>query len=404
MAVSRRDLLRLGGVVPLVGLASGVTGCDRGGGSAPPLSPYGSPRTVGPPAGSPAGTGRSVLDFGALGDGRTDDTAALQRAFAAARPADTLSLPAGRSFLHSDVLVLAVPRVRLTGGGTLVATDEERSALQVSADGVVVQGIGLSVPHTTRRWQADGQHRLLVGAHDGVVVRDVDVRGAAATGVFLSGSRRFLLERVSVADSRADGIHITAGSTDGEVRGPMVTRTGDDGVAVVSYDKDQATCRSIRITAPVVRGTTGGRGISVVGGEDITYVDVDVQGSRAAAVYIACEGSPYDTRPTRRVQVLGGTIRDANTDTGIDHGAVLVYSGRDGGDVADVLVTGLQISGTRAGASRHVGVLAEHACSGIRLEDLHLTGGPAPFSTTRRGALTSLAAWTLGGAPYPVTG
>jgi len=56
---------------------------------------------------------------------------------------------------------------------------------------------------------------------------------------------------------------------------------GDDGVAVVSYEKDQATCRSIRITAPVVRDPAGGRGISVVGGEDIIYVDVDVQGSRA---------------------------------------------------------------------------------------------------------------------------
>ena len=51
-------------------------------------------------AGGKAGRGVSVLAFGAVGDGRTDDTVALQRALDSVPVGSALVLPAGRVFAH----------------------------------------------------------------------------------------------------------------------------------------------------------------------------------------------------------------------------------------------------------------------------------------------------------------
>ena len=90
---------------------------------------------------------RTVEDFGAKGDGRTDDTAALQRALEGVAVGGTLALTRGRTYLHSDVLTLTVADVVLTGGGTLLATQEERSALRIEADGVTLDGVAGCARH-----------------------------------------------------------------------------------------------------------------------------------------------------------------------------------------------------------------------------------------------------------------
>jgi hypothetical protein len=81
------------------------------------------------------------------------------------------------------------------------------------------------------------------------------------------------------------------------------------------------------------------------------------------------------------VQVLGGVISHANTNPEIDHGAVLVYSGRQGGDVHDVTISGLTISGTRNSASRQIGVVADggNAVSRVTFKDLRLSADPTPY-------------------------
>jgi hypothetical protein len=393
--VTRRDALRVGG---LAVLGLGLAACSSGqGGTQPSQAPV-----AAPPPGPPR-TVRRPEDSGAVGDGRADDTAALQRALAALQPGEALELGEGRTYLHADVLVVAVPGVRLQGAGTLLATRESRSSLKVLADDVEVQDVTLAVRSTSRRWDAPDQHRLYVGPHRGTALRRVHVTGSAAAGVFLAGASGFTLTEVEVADTRADGIHMTQGSHDGTVQSPRISRSGDDGVAVVSYLQDGAVCHDIAVTAPRVQTTTGGRGLSVVGGEDVSYSDIDVSASAAAGVYLACEGEPYNTYPTRRVTVRGGRVDRANTDADIDHGAVLVYSGRSGGDVRDVEVSGLDLTATRASASRQVGVIADAGpTSGVRLSDLTVAGSPEPFTSTPAG-LGTVTGWRVDGRARDVT-
>ncbi|MFC7574283.1 glycosyl hydrolase family 28-related protein [Klenkia terrae] len=59
----------------------------------------------------------SVTDMGAVGDGVTDDTAAVQAALDSAGRGDTVLLPAGRTFVQTRVLTVANAGVTVTGGG-----------------------------------------------------------------------------------------------------------------------------------------------------------------------------------------------------------------------------------------------------------------------------------------------
>ncbi len=132
--------------------------------------------------------------------------------------------------------------------------------------------------------------KLRLGPRADLIVEDVVVDGSAAAGVFVAGARGFRLEDAAVRSTRADGIHITAGSTDGTVVRPEVVGSGDDGVAVVSYGSDEDPVRRVVVQSPRVLDTTWGRGISVVGGTDITYADIYVERTDSAGVYIATGG------------------------------------------------------------------------------------------------------------------
>lgn len=324
-------------------------------------------------------TNRSVSASGAIPDDGADDTAALQRALDELRTGDTLTFGPG-TYLHSGVLTVRVLGVKLVGSAAkLVATDETRSAVRIDADDVTVTGLSFGVATTTRRFEAPEQHKLWISRHSGLVMSDVTITGSAAAGIFVDGASRFRIERPKVSDTRADGVHITGGSHDGVVEHPTVARTGDDGLAVVSYERDPVPCRSITITSPRVLGTTWGRGLSVVGGRNITYTDVLVQDSNAAALYIAVEGDPYFTRAVEDVAVNGGRLLRSNYNAAIDHGAILIYAGRAAIPLRGVTIRDLSIEDTRPDANHDVGVIAPNGRSpqDLRFDRVRFSGGPA---------------------------
>ncbi|MQA34002.1 glycosyl hydrolase family 28-related protein [Modestobacter roseus] len=347
-----------------------------------------------------------VESFGAVGDGVTDDTAALQEAFDSVPPGTTLVLRSGAAYLHSAVLTVDTADTTLSGdGATLVAGDEQASTLQVAADGVTVEGLTLTTPEISQRWDPFETTGVWVTG-DSAVLRDVHVRGAGGAGIAVTdGARDFLLDHVTVADSRADGIHMTGAVQDGRVVSPVTTNTGDDGVAVVSYRKDGAPSERVSIESPTVNGTTWGRGVTVVGGNDITYTDVTVRDTDAAGVYVGSEGDPYWTYPAVGVLVDGGTVTGANENPDTDHGAVLVFAGNPGTTTADVTVQGLTISGTRSSAPWDTGVLVAPGADAeqVTFTDLALDAGPeAPFWTNEPSAV-QVSDVTVDGAEVPAS-
>ena len=339
--------------------------------------------------------------FGATGDAQTDDGPALQRALDALQNGDVLQIPAGQTYRHGDVLTMRVAGAHLRGPGTLLATREETSALSIDADNVTLDGgLELKIAQTSRRWSAPAQNKLNLLARNGIVVRDVFVDGASAAGVFVYGASNYLLEDVTVQNTRADGIHQTHGAHNGMVRRAVVRNVGDDGIAVVSYGTDGAVCHDIEVESPRFTGNQWGRGFSVVGGQNINFYDIYAENSNAAALYIACEGEPWNTAPTRRVRVEGGVIKRSNQSNTVDHGAVLIYNARPGFAIEDVTILNLQISETNPKASRQVGILVGNSggVKDIQLVNFSINGGPSNLFVCDAPATSYLKqGWTFNG-------
>ena len=334
-----------------------------------------------------------------------DSTAALQAMFDKLKAGDTLTLE-NKTYQHSGVLYIRVAGVTINGNGaTLAATNDATSSVQILADNVTLSNLTLTAPLTGPRYYAPEQHSLVVMG-DHATVNDVNVIGAAGSGVFIYGAGYFELNNVSVTRSRADGIHMTNGAHDGVLNNVRTEWTGDDGIAVVSYANDKAMSRNITINSPTVAGTTWGRGISVVGGQNITYRNITVSDTNAAGVYIATE-STYNTRAVSGVTIDGGTITNADTNPAIVHGAVLVYAGNPGSGVSAVTVKGLTIVNTPATAGWVLGVLRDGgiAVSGIVFDTItirqntSLSGGhtnaPAGAATLKRVTVNGVALTSL---------
>jgi DUF971 family protein len=338
------------------------------------------------------------------GDAADDSTAALQARLDQLQPGETLILE-DRTYLHSGVIQIRVPGVRIDGNGaTLQATNDETSSVQITAPGVSLANLSLSAPLAGQRWTGLDQHKLVVGAND-VTVSDVTITGSAGAGVFVNGAHNFQIDRVNVQDTRADGIHTTGGSSNGRINNPIIARTGDDGVAVVSYSDDAAPCISIVIDSPVINGTRWGRGVSVVGGENVSIRNLNVVQTSGAGVYIAAEGGPqFYTRSVSDVDVSGGVVTGANVDPDVVQGSVLVYAGHTGESVTNVTVSDLAISSTAATAQRNVGVVVDAGDAGnIAFRDIHLerTDLPAIDGNMPRGDY-SASGFTLDGSPIEI--
>jgi len=294
------------------------------------------------------------------------------------------------------------------GPGTILATNEAREVLSIEADRTTLYGdLILRVNRTTARSSAyEGNKVRLVGRVD-TLIEDVTIDGARGTGIFIgSAASRFTIRDVRVRNTRADGIHISQGSHDGTIVRPHVSGQGDDGVAVVSYADQPEICRNIVVDSPVVENQYHGRGVTVVGGDNIEYRNIRVTASTSAGLYIAAEPQ-YDTYGSTRIRVLGGTITRGNVDSTVGHGAVLVYA--DNGPehkVTDVRIDNLRIVDTRTSAPSVVGVRGPAAnFSRITLTNLAISGThPANVESFPAGLTVTTSGWTLDGRPYTPTG
>lgn len=289
-----------------------------------------------------------------------DATAALQAMFDNAQPGATVTLDP-RVYPHGGVVTITVPNVHIEGNGaTLAATNDLTSSVEIRANGVSVSNLNLTAPIGGPRYSGLEQQKLYVHG-DGVRLNDITVTGSAGAGVLLDGASNFVLNRVTVRDSRADGIHMTRGSNHGQVNNPLTERTGDDGVAVVSYGPqfgvNDPPCRDITINSPVVNGTTFGHGVTVRGGENITYRNVQVSGTSGAGVFVDTEGAPFFLQSVNGATIEGGTVTAANNTPDAAAGALIAYGENPGAVTSNVTFSDLTVVNTSEPAQSNIAVV-----------------------------------------------
>ncbi len=170
----------------------------------------------------------NVKKFGATGNGVTDDTSALQAAFAAANAAQgsTILFPQG-NYLYSDQLV-------------------------VTGSGVSVVG-----QHATLTSESDHAFLALQGANESVNGMTFSTQSSALGAIFVNGATGFEIEN-NTFNAGFSGFAISVGeSSNGEIESNKIT-LNNNGSAVTLGDTNLVSIQSNAITGPSTSTSTFG--------------------------------------------------------------------------------------------------------------------------------------------------
>jgi parallel beta-helix repeat protein len=285
--------------------------------------------------------------FGANPVAGFDNSPALQSALSSMHAGDVLVLDQQGTYQHSASLKLTVSDTILDGNGaTLMGTTPADQAIWIQADNIEVRNVVVSNVTAGRQstpWAA-GISAYSAGSgattlHNIRILNNkLTAAGAVGTnlqlaggGIFLYNVSGFSIAGNTVSRTYADGIHMTHGSTNGRVLGNEVSETGDDGIAVVSYFGSGWQARAlanpawlaatdlanrdnnILIANNTVSHNYWGRGISVVGGRNVTIESNSVSSLwDRAAIYISRE-KEWETTGVDNVLIVGNQIAHIGT-------------------------------------------------------------------------------------------
>ncbi|MFT4309440.1 MAG: right-handed parallel beta-helix repeat-containing protein [Candidatus Woesearchaeota archaeon] len=264
---------------------------------------------------------KNIADYGAIADGITDDTLAIQKALDSLEPGDTLLFNGG-THIYSDKLLINTTNVTLQGRNTTLLAANEKQALWIASPHVKIIGFNLISDFDLPRTAEPIMSHIVVDLVEGVVIKDNYIEGGRETGMMIFGGRGIVIENNIVKNTKSDGIHLTDGTKDGLVANNTVIGTGDDGIAVVSYMVHGTISRKITIENNNVSSTTWGRGITVVGGEDVIIRKNNVYNTSAAGIYLASEWY-FNTYGVRNVIIDSNNVSYANYLTEVDNGGIL---------------------------------------------------------------------------------
>jgi hypothetical protein len=322
-------------------------------------------------------------EFGARGDGRSDDTAALQRCLDLAPAGAVVRLRTGAVYRIDTVYRPAwdgFGGLRLKSGQVLELNGAELRALPSgSIKGSVVQGFRTSGWKIVGPGRITGErmvHRGTAGewgmgisawnSNDWQIVGGVEIADCWGDGIYVGSAGGgycdgFLIDSVKVRNCRRNGISIVAGRN-GEIRGFDIEKI--DGVAPsggidLEPNSSDAPNRNIRISGGRIRNVAVGIYVTVANqGVSISGMDIEARNSGLIvsdnSVDVRIENNP-NVRSLVGGQE-GGAIRTVVSNPQSVRGLLIRNNQLSGGGafVIDIFGQGYQglvISGNRISAT-----------------------------------------------------
>jgi parallel beta-helix repeat protein len=129
-------------------------------------------------------------------------------------------------------------------------------------------------------------------------------------------------------------------------------------VAVVSYQGDGALSSNVLITGNALSGNYWGRGISVVGGSDVTITGNTVQGVQKAAGILVAEEDGWRTYGTRNVLISNNVVSDIQNLTSVNNGLLPTEQAAIELDTGSGTVTLVSVAGNQVSRSGYAGFRA----------------------------------------------
>jgi len=269
--------------------------------------------------------------YNAVGDGAADCTDAINHALAdaaKASPKATVRVPAG-AFAHSGQIY--IDGVTLSGAGiasVIRSTKPNSSAINLRGDGASIENLEIDCPTAATRLSSGWQTGITVAATNfrvrGICIGNKTTMGSPSAGILCLDASHGLISGNTIWRSLADGIHMTGGSNNILVEKNTILGAGDDMIAVVSYLGNASKCHDITIRNNNCLGQTGGRGITVIGGDNVLIQNNQVENSFAAGIHAASESSYMTYGPTN-VTIEGNTLKNCDTRQFDSHGSIFVY-------------------------------------------------------------------------------
>ncbi|WP_080492169.1 right-handed parallel beta-helix repeat-containing protein [Burkholderia ubonensis] len=235
----------------------------------------------------------------------SDQASEIQDAIDRLGSGDTLIFSPGH-YAHSRSLTVRADGVTLTGyGAELEATNADDQSVIMSGANATLVGFFLRGTGSTRLTTPDSSKIQITG--NGNQVLDNKIDGGASAGIFNFNGNDSVIYRNTVSRTLADGIHITHGAQNVLIHGNTVTGTGDDMIAVVSY-ADGGLCKNVLVIGNNVSKNVWGRGITVVGGTNVTITGNVVSDIPIGAGILVGQEESYGTFDTSDVKITHNQI------------------------------------------------------------------------------------------------
>ena len=220
----------------------------------------------------------SIADFGAAGDGRTNDAAPIQRAIdvCAAGGGGRVVVPGGRTYLSGTIQLKSGVVLHLEESAVLLASDRQEDYRDnVMIDALDARGIGLSGTGTidggARRFMSkELPHIFRAGPWrpaiirwagcDRVTIRGVTIKDAPQWTVHLAGCERVVIEDMKILNDlkvpNCDGIDIDR-CRDVTIRRCTII-AGDDCIVLKTTRKYEpyGPIRNVRVSDCELRSTS----------------------------------------------------------------------------------------------------------------------------------------------------
>ena len=191
------------GVTIPVTIATGGTGATTAAGALANLQGISSalttPQTMAGPLSGPT-ISPSPLDYGAVGNGSTDDSAAFATAMASLSPGSTLSLNGHSYQLNTGVTVTAGVTIQGPGTLKLPSTASGVTLVTMSSAGASLKGV------TLIGGSASSSLAVAISAND-VTVEGNNISGFTLASVYLNSGLRFAINRNTICNNSNGGIY-----------------------------------------------------------------------------------------------------------------------------------------------------------------------------------------------------